>query len=373
MIPKILKLRSIPRFLPKSRFFCSETGELLIKETNGVGLITLNRPKALNALTLSMIHSMHPKLEEWQQQNYIKLVYVKGAGGKAFCSGGDIRAITEVRGGSLQKQFFRDEYHLDNLIGTLRIPYVALLNGIVMGGGVGISVHGKYRICTQNTMFAMPETGIGLVPDVGGAYFLPRLDGALGMFLGLTGQRIKGRDCLTAGVATHAVDNEHIDDMEKELIHNPEDVDTILTEFTVKSTFDKEKEFSLLPNLKIINEAFSSNSVEEIISKLENDGSEFSLKTLKTLRRASPSSIKVAFRQISEGKRLKSLSECLNMEFRLVNRCCQYDDFYEGVRALLIDRDNKPNWNPSTLEEVSDDLVQTYFDNLPETEELNLK
>jgi len=349
------------------------TDELIIQEKNNVGLITLNRPKALNALTLSMIHSMHPKLQQWEKEtNSVKLVFVKGAGGKAYCSGGDIRAITQERGGSMQKQFFRDEYKLDHLIGTLKIPYVALLNGIVMGGGVGISVHGTYRICTENTMFAMPETGIGLVPDVGGAYFLPRLNGSLGMFLGLTGHRVKGRDCLHAGIATHSVDTEAIPDLEKEILNNPEDIDTILTEFTEKSAFGKDKGFSLDGNMKSINSIFSAGSVEEIMSRLGDDGTEFSVKTLKTLRRAAPSSLKVAFRQITEGKKLNTLGECLNMEYRLVTRCCENDDFYEGVRALLIDRDNKPKWNPATVEEVSAELVDSYFQELPADQELYL-
>eukprot|EP00088_Acartia_fossae_P066896 TRINITY_DN8314_c0_g1_i1.p1 TRINITY_DN8314_c0_g1~~TRINITY_DN8314_c0_g1_i1.p1 ORF type:complete len:390 (+),score=55.79 TRINITY_DN8314_c0_g1_i1:42-1172(+) len=376
MLPKILtsKTKHFPRFRIHRKWLSSSTNELIIEEKNSVGLITLNRPKALNALTLSMIHSMHPKLTEWQQDKHpVKLVLVKGAGGKAYCSGGDIRAITEERGGSMQKQFFRDEYHLDHLIGNLKIPYVALLNGIVMGGGVGISVHGKYRVCTAGTMFAMPETGIGLVPDVGGAYFLPRLNGSLGIFLGLTGHRLKGRDCLHAGIATHAVDDAALADLEKELTHCPEDHDTILTEFTEKSTFDKDKEFSLASKLKVIDEIFSAPSVEEIVTRLDGEGSEFSGKTLKTLKRASPSSLKVAFRQISEGKKLKTLGECLNMEHRLVTRCCENDDFYEGVRALLIDRDNKPKWNPSTLEGVSEELVDSYFKPLAPEHELNLK
>jgi len=355
------------------RFMSSSTDELIIEEKNHVGLITLNRPKALNALTLSMIHSMHPKLDQWQQdKNHVKLVLVKGAGGKAYCSGGDIRAITQERGGSVQKEFFAEEYKLDHLIGTLKIPYVALLNGIVMGGGVGISVHGKYRICTPNTVFAMPETGIGLIPDVGGAFFLPRLNGSLGMYLGLTGQRIKGRDCLHAGIATHSIDNEAIAEFETEILNNPEEVDTILTEFTVKSNFDKDKAFALEENLKTINQIFSASSLEEIFSRLEGDGSEFCGKTLKTLKRASPRSLKVAFRQISEGKKLSTLAECLNMEHRLVTRCCENDDFYEGVRALLIDRDNKPQWNPSSIEQVSDELVDSYFKPLPSEQELNL-
>ena len=163
----------------------------------GVGMLTLNRPKALNALNLEMIQTLTPILKEWETgKDGVQMVVIKGEGGKAFCAGGDIRAITEVPGGDMQKQFFVEEYQLDHLVGSLAIPYVAIMNGIAMGGGVGISVNGKFRVATEKTVFAMPETGIGLVPDVGGGFFLPRMTGQMGMFLGLTGHRLKGWDCL---------------------------------------------------------------------------------------------------------------------------------------------------------------------------------
>lgn len=349
----------------------SNTADILLEEKNGVGWITLNRPKAMNALNLSMIRSMYPKLKEWEAGS-VQLVIIKGVGDKAFCAGGDIRSLTEVKGGSEQKIFFREEYMLDNLVGKLGIPYVAILNGIVMGGGVGISLHGTYRVCCENTVFAMPETGIGLVPDVGGAYFLPRLRGSLGMFLGLTGHRLKGRDCLHAGLATHAVNKDDISSLEAELSSNPGQVQQILDEFSNRSTFDAEREFSLGGHLETIDRIFSKSTVEEIMSDLGKEESEFAQKAVKIMKKASPSSLKVAQRQIIEGQKLKSLSQCLNMEYRLVMRCCENTDFYEGVRALLIDRDNAPMWNPATLEEVSEDLVNSYFQPLPEAEELNL-
>jgi len=349
----------------------SSNSDILLEEKNGVGWITLNRPKAMNALNLSMIRSMYPKLKEWES-GAVQLVVIKGVGDKAFCAGGDIRSLTEVKGGKEQKSFFREEYMLDDLVGNLGIPYLAILNGIVMGGGVGISLHGTYRVCCENTVFAMPETGIGLVPDVGGAYFLPRLNGSLGMFLGLTGHRLKGRDCLHAGLATHAVNKDDISSLEAELSGNPGQAKQILDDFAKRSTFDAEKEFSLASHLETIDRIFSKPTVEEIVADLGKEESEFAQKALKIMKKASPSSLKVAQRQISEGKRLENLSQCLNMEYRLVMRCCENDDFYEGVRALLIDRDNAPKWSPATLEGVSEDLLNSYFQPLPETEELNL-
>jgi len=346
---------------------------VVMEKSRGIGRILLNRPKAMNALNLDMINAMQPKLEAWQADASTKLVLVKGMGGKAFCAGGDIVALTKEKGAPIQYKFFKDEYMLDNLVGSLRIPYVAILNGVVMGGGVGISVHGSHRVCCENTVFAMPETGIGLVPDVGGAFFLPRLEGSLGMFLGLTGHRLKGMDCYHAGIATHAVNSAEIPQLEEEIANNPQDLDAILQKFTDKSNFHQGKGFSLEPHLETINRVFSAATVEEILQLLDAEESEFFAKVAKGLRRCSPSSLKVAHRQLTEGSKLNSLTECLKMEYRLVSRCCENDDFYEGVRALLLDKDNSPKWNPASLEEVTDELVDSYFAALPDDRELNLR
>jgi len=297
---------------------------------------------------------------------------VKGEGGKAFCAGGDIRAITEIPGGQLQKQFFTEEYQLDNLVGKMRIPYVAIMNGITMGGGVGISVNGRFRVATEGTVFAMPETGIGLVPDVGGGFFLPRMSGELGMFLGLTGHRLKGWDCYHAGLATHAVKGERIADLEKALASLGEDevtgevVESVLDEF--QSVEAKNHTFSLNEHMDTINNIFSGKTVESIVEKLQSEDSQFASKALKSILVASPTSLKVAHRQIREGGKLESLGDVLKMEYRLVTRCCQDKDFYEGVRAALIDRDNKPNWMPNKLEDVTQERVDWYFSSLEKAE-----
>ena len=343
--------------------------------SNGLGLLTLNRPKALNSLNLEMIRILGPVLRDWQREDSgVKVVVVRGQGGKAFCAGGDIRAITEVPGGEMQRTFFREEYQLDHLVGSLAIPYVAIMNGITMGGGVGISVNGRFRIATERTMFAMPETGIGLIPDVGGGFFLPRLSGQLGMFLGLTGHRLKAWDCLQAGVATHAVSEAEIDEVISTLEHLASTKDQV-TEEDVEKALDNLNSaeatnhvFSLAEHSEVINRIFGSDSVENIVKLLREEKSPFAAKALKSIEAASPTSLKVAFRQIREGAELKSLGEVLQMEQRLVLRCCEDKDFYEGVRATLIDRDNKPQWSPATLEEVSAEKVDHYFSDLGDLE-----
>ena len=355
---------------------CSSSSSSVISSVDqGLGLITLNRPKALNSLNLDMIRMLQPLLQSWQAPGSgVKAVMVRGAGGKAFCAGGDIRAITEVPGGDMQKTFFREEYQLDDLVGRLSIPYIAVMNGITMGGGVGISVNGRFRIATEKTVFAMPETAIGLVPDVGGGYFLPRLQGELGMFLGLTGHRLKSWDCLHAGIATHAVTEDNIDNVQTELmkltssseIVNCDSVNQVLNQITCEKA--KNHKFSLSDDLNDIDQIFSKQSVEDIVTALEISDSKIAAKALKTIKSASPTSIKVAFRQIREGCKLNSLSEVLKMEQRLVLRCCEDTDFYEGVRATLIDRDNKPKWSPASLDLVTEDRVNYYFSDLGQYE-----
>lgn len=309
------------------------------------GIITLNRPKALNALNLSMIRQIYPKLRQWEQSSDIKAVVIEGAGEKAFCAGGDIVAVTNAgkKKEKLSEEFFYEEYQLNNLIGSLRIPWVAFINGITMGGGVGLSVHGTFRICNEKTLFAMPECGIGLFPDVGGGYFLPRLDGEIGTFLSLTGYRLKGTDVLHSGVATHFIHSKFNEELMDNLItaeSGKENLNSLFNEFQKKSE-DEMKSFTLSPFVNTINATFNANTVEGILRNLEEDGSDWSKKQYETIKRMSPSSLKVTLRQIREGKGL-SLMDVLRMEYRLSQRCMENNDFYEGVRALLVDKDNTP-------------------------------
>ncbi|NXD55117.1 HIBCH protein, partial [Corvus moneduloides] len=342
------------------------TAEVLLEKKGGAGIITLNRPKALNALNLSMIQQIYPQIKTWEQDPETFLIIIKGTGGKAFCAGGDIRAITEAGkvGDELSQDFFRGEYRLNNAIGTCKKPYVALIDGITMGGGVGVSVHGHFRVATEKTLFAMPETAIGLFPDVGGGYFLPRLSGKIGYYLALTGCRLKGRDVLKAGIATHFVESEKLPALEKDLIAlkspSKEKIADLLNSYHMKCTVDQEKEFVLDEHMEKINSIFSANSMEEIVKKLRQDGSPFAMKQLETINKMSPTSLKLTLRQLREGASM-SLQEVLRMEYRLSQACMKGHDFYEGVRAVLIDKDQSPKWKPAALEEVSDEFVDNCF------------
>ncbi|XP_062466025.1 3-hydroxyisobutyryl-CoA hydrolase, mitochondrial [Pezoporus occidentalis] len=342
------------------------TAEVLLEKKGGAGIITLNRPKALNALNLPMIRQIYPQIKTWEKDPETFLIIIKGTGGKAFCAGGDIRAITDAGrvGNKLAQDFFKEEYTLNNAIGTCKKPYVALIDGITMGGGVGLSVHGHFRVATEKTVFAMPETAIGLFPDVGGGYFLPRLSGKVGYYLALTGFRLKGRDVLKAGIATHFVESEKLPALEKDLIalksSSTENIEDLLNSYHMKSKADEEKDFVLDEHMEKINSLFSGNSMEEIVKNLKQDGSAFAIKQLETINKMSPTSLKLTLRQLREGASM-SLQDVLTMEYRLSQACMRGPDFYEGVRAVLIDRDQSPRWKPAALEEVSDEFVDDCF------------
>ncbi|XP_050715797.1 3-hydroxyisobutyryl-CoA hydrolase, mitochondrial-like isoform X1 [Eriocheir sinensis] len=369
-----IRVQSVLRPL-HSRTMAASLPVAILQEVGDKGVITLNRPKALNALNHDMIQLIHPRLKEWESTK--SMVIIKGMGEKAFCAGGDVRAIVETAGqpNAIGEYFFRDEYILNCLIGTLHIPYIALIDGITMGGGVGLSVHGQYRVATERTVFAMPETGIGLFPDVGGSHFLPRLGGRLGMFLALTGHRLKGRDVLKAGIATHVCDGARIEELEESLLSlqspYPEDIAAVLEKFHEESTFNKGEPFSLQSVLPKIQSCFTGASVEEIFGNLEKNGSEWAEKQLKILKKMSPTSLKVTFEQLERGTHL-TLQECLAMEYRIVKRIYKGHDFSEGIRAVLVDRDNNPQWKPKNLEEVTTEVVEEHFAPLPEEEELEL-
>ncbi|XP_009987081.1 PREDICTED: 3-hydroxyisobutyryl-CoA hydrolase, mitochondrial, partial [Tauraco erythrolophus] len=342
------------------------TAEVLLEKRGGAGIITLNRPKVLNALSFTMIRQIYPQIKAWEQDPETFLIIIKGTGGKAFCAGGDIKVIRDAGkvGDRLTQDFFREEYILNNAIGTCKKPYVALIDGITMGGGVGVSVHGHFRVATEKTVFAMPETAIGLFPDVGGGYFLPRLPGKIGYYLALTGFRLKGRDVLKAGIATHFVESEKLPALEKDLIAlkspSKENIADLLNSYHVKSKIDQEKEFVLDEHMEKINSLFSANSMEEIVEKLKQDGSPFAMKQLETINKMSPTSLKMTLRQLREGAAM-SLQDVLTMEYRLSQACMRGHDFYEGVRAVLIDKDQSPRWKPAALEEVSDEFVDSCF------------
>lgn len=346
--------------------FSTATDTVLFDEVNNNGLITINRPKALNAINLDMVRKIYSKLKPWEDTK--NLVVIRGAGEKAFCAGGDVRAIVEAGPTPESKAFFREEYKLNALIGYYKKPYIAIIDGITMGGGVGLSVHGKYRVATERTMFAMPETAIGLFPDVGGGHFLPRMTGKLGLYLGLTGFRLKGQDVKKAGVATHFVSSSKVEELEKALLNSngsPQEVENILKKFDEND----EKPFVLEKDLPDINRLFQHSRVSEILHFLKEEETDFAKNTLKLLEKMSPTSLKVTKRQLDYGAEM-DLKECLKMEYRLAVHHTEKSDFKEGVRALLIDKDQNPKWNPRTIEEVTYAHVDDYFEKLPASEEL---
>ncbi|KAG8178902.1 hypothetical protein JTE90_017601 [Oedothorax gibbosus] len=356
----------------------SSDSEVILEKVGNKGIITLNRPKALNSLNLSMIRKIYPQLQAWQSDPDMKMVIVKGSGEKAFCAGGDVRALVDAhKAGNpkMAEEFFQEEYLLNNLIGTLQIPYVALIDGITMGGGIGISVHGAYRVCTERTVCAMPEAAIGFFPDVGGSYFLPRLPGKIGLYLALTGYRLQGKDVFKAGIATHFVDTKTLKHLEGDLLRleNPSlaDIDRILQKCQEQCEMDYKKEFALKPVMGKMNTVFEADSVEKIMEALIKEGSEWSRKQHDIMKKLSPLSLKVSFQQLKRGADM-TLQEVLKMEYRLCQRFMADSDFHDGVRAVLIDKDNKPNWKPATLEEVTEEKVNSYFSPLPSDKELKL-
>ena len=337
--------------------------EILFEARGGVGLVTLNRPQALNALTLAMVRSLDVRLRAWAGDPEVRCVAIQGTGDRAFCAGGDIRALYDSRKskiGTLTADFYREEYRLNRLIKRYPKPYVALIDGVVMGGGVGVSVHGSHRIATERTLFAMPETGIGLFPDVGGSYFLPRCPGRVGFYLGLTGARIKAADCLYAGIATHHLPFSALDALVSAL---REDTGSAVTDI-VSRFATSPGEATLERDRAGIDRCFAPASVEAIQAALEADGSEWAKGARMAMGEKSPTCEKVALRQLERGAALP-FEDCMVMEFRLSQRAMAAHDFYEGVRAAVIDKDRAPKWHPASLAEVSGADVEAWFAPLP--------
>jgi enoyl-CoA hydratase len=341
----------------------SEEKEVLFEQRGAVGLITLNRPRALNALTHGMCLEMKAQLDAWKDDAAVKAVVIRGAGERAFCAGGDIRALYESgkAGTPYALDFYRDEYILNAAIKHFPKPYIALIHGIVMGGGVGVSVHGSHRVAGEAAMFAMPETGIGLFPDVGGSYFLPRCPGQVGMYLALTGARLRTADTLYAGVATHFIPTKKWDALIEQLAGGTAPDDAL------KAFDEKVPGDFLCEHRAAIDRAFGGNSVEEILAALDAEHTDWAKDTAATIRAKSPTSLKIAFRQIREGAKI-GFDDCMRMEFRMVNRIIAGHDFYEGVRATIIDKDGAPKWKPAELNKVSEADIRAYFASLNDKE-----
>ncbi|HVW74869.1 MAG TPA: enoyl-CoA hydratase/isomerase family protein [Rhizomicrobium sp.] len=318
---------------------------LKAEKHGALGLLTLNRPRALNALDHGMILGISAQLRAWADDDGIQTVAIRGAGERAFCSGGDIRAVQQavVAGSEEGLVLLRDEYRMNALIGSYPKPYIALIHGICMGGGAGVSVHGRYRLADASLSFAMPETGIGFIPDVGASFFLSRLPDEMGMYLGLTGGAIGQADALDLGLMTHAVAQEDFDAVIAALAGGRD----------FSSLVRKREMGALASHRRRVATIFAASSVEAILERLDRDGSVFARDTAQIIRTRSPLSLKLVFRQLRAAQTL-DLRQCLAMEFRLANRVLFGHDFREGVRAALIDKDRDPRWQPSSLAGVGD-------------------
>ncbi len=333
----------------------STDATVLARQRGRVGHILLNRPAALNALDLGMIRAIAEALTAWQDDPAVHAVVVEGAGGRAFCAGGDIRA---ARAGVLAGRheevhsFFKEEYALNGQIAAYPKPYVALIGGICMGGGLGVSVHGAYRVTTGEALFAMPETGIALFPDVGASYLLPRLRGCIGMYMGLVGARLTGGDAAFAGLATHVTDP-------ATLAQLPD----ALAEHGVAALAGVTQPFEapVAAHMAEIDHCFSAATLPEVLQRLAETDNEWSRQTLLTLRANSPSALQWTFRLLRAGAE-RTLAACLAAELALTDFVTRHPDFAEGVRAMVVDKDRTPRWSPAALEEVDERAIEEMFE-----------
>ena len=332
--------------------------EVLVAVEGAVGRLTLNRPKALGALTTTMVAMMTQALLAWRDDPTVRLILIDHAGERGFCAGGDIRFLADsaAEGGEGARRFFYTEYQLNHLLMVYPKPVVAIMDGITMGGGVGIALPARYRIATERTTFAMPETGIGLFPDVGGGWHLSRLHGAAGAWLALTGARIKAADCEILGIATDVLASAHLPDFKARLIADPEAVETLLTELEA----DPGRS-AMAEHHDQIDALFGGATLEAIFAALAADGSGWALAQLTTLKTKSPLSMKVALRQLHLGKAMASFADNMVMEMRIGARVVLSHDFTEGVRAVIVDKDNKPAWRPDAIEGVTDAMLDAVF------------
>ena len=346
------------------------TDQVLTTIENGVGRIRLNRPRAIHALTPDMCEAINAALLAWRQDDAVRAVmidHLPAADGdpklsRGFCAGGDIALIaTSAKADCVDaERFFTHEYRMNHLLFVYEKPIVAFIDGIVMGGGVGISLPARYRVATERTTFAMPETGIGLFPDVGGGWFLPRLPGRIGAWLASTGSRIDGADCAAVGIATHYMASGDQDGVKARILADPTALASILDDAAQEPPASK-----LAAARADIDRLFASDKAEEIVAALRADGGEWAKKQLSVLATKSPQTIKVALRQLVEGAAKASFADNMVMEYGLACAIIRRRDFVEGVRAVIFDKDNAPQWNPATLEQVSDAMIDAIFAPLP--------
>jgi enoyl-CoA hydratase len=338
-------------------------GDVIARREGSAGIVRLNRPKAINALTLGMVRGIVAALDEFEADPGVSLVLLEGAGERGLCAGGDIRGLYESAqaGGDLGPVFWREEYILNARIPDYSKPYVAYMNGLVMGGGVGLAAHGIHRIVTEKTMLGMPEAGLGFFPDVGGTWLLSRMPGELGTYYGLTGQPMTGLDAIYTGVADALIASADWPALRDALANAPlrascADVNGIIRSFAAGDAVAP-----IAHHRDLIDRAFAFNAVEDIVAALAQDGSEFARATLATLMEKSPRGLKVTLELIRRARSSRSLKECLVREYNSALTVFSSPEFAEGVRAAIIDKDRNPKWSPARLEDVTPDIVGAYF------------
>ena len=334
------------------------TSDILFERRGAAGIVTLNRPQALNAVTHAMVLALAERLAAWRDDPAVTRVVITAAGERAFSAGGDIRALYELGIAGRHEQmldFWRDEYPLNAAIKNYPKPYVALVDGLVMGGGFGVSLHGSHRVAGDRFRFAMPEVGIGFFPDVGATYLLPRLPGEIGTYIALTGERLNADEAVTFGLATHRVASARMPELLAALAGDAA-VDAVLADFAAPAG-----EAPLAMRRAAIDRLFASDRVEDIVAALESEAAPaWATAIAAIIRTKSPLSLKIALAQMRLGRNL-TFAACMRTEFRIVSRIVHGSDFYEGVRAVIIDKDNAPRWRPDTLAAVSDTEVERHF------------
>jgi enoyl-CoA hydratase len=340
--------------------------DILFERRGAAGIVTLNRPQALNAVTFGMVRALSRQLTEWESNPAVTRVVVTAAGERAFSAGGDLRALYDLgRAGNHEAalDFWRAEYRLNAAIKHYRKPYVALIDGVVMGGGAGISIHGSHRVAGDRFQFAMPEVGIGFFPDVGATWFLSRMPGQLGVYCALSGARLDPSDAIRAGIASHRVASQRLVELTDALCGNTP-VDAILAAFA-----EPNGEGPLAARQAVIDRTFDAVDIEDILRRLDTEAAgasvdaDFVRRTADSIRSKSPTSLKVALGQLQRGRRL-DFAECMRLEFRIVSRLVQGHDLYEGIRAVIIDKDQNPHWRPATFEAVGTAAVARHFEAL---------
>ncbi|WP_294356562.1 enoyl-CoA hydratase/isomerase family protein [uncultured Sphingomonas sp.] len=338
------------------------TDDLIVETAGAVGRIRLNRPKAIHALNTAMCDGVLAALEDWRADADVRVVTIDHAEGRGFCAGGDIRMLAEsgAKDGAEARRFFFTEYRMNHRLFTYAKDTVAFMDGITMGGGVGISQPCRYRVATENTRLAMPETGIGLFPDVGGGWYLSRLPGRIGQYLALTGHRLDGAECYALGLATHYLPASALDEAKARIAQGPQ---AVLDELAIDAA-----EARILAQREATDRLFASDRLEEVFAALEADASDFAQATLATLRTKSPQTMKVSLKLLKDGAGMATFADEMRQEYAVGSRVVQRHDFLEGVRAVIVDKDNAPKWDPATPEGVSDHVIDQIFAPLPDAE-----